>query len=101
MIIVKSQNGGRIKECKEIFISTMSDNTGMKEVHRILDEEEVMLGTYETLEQAKEVMNMIEKRIRVLYASKMASILATCDVDDVDSEHPDVMEEAIFTMPKE
>jgi hypothetical protein len=106
MIIIKSQDGSRIREYDEIFING-SEIGGAKDCFdsggSIYGDN--WLGTYETEERAKEVIEMIEERIKKININDFLKNIICLDENPDDSYKrniQDVAEElAIFTMPKE
>ena len=62
-----------------------------------------VLGTYESEERAKEVMDMIEDHIKTNYVNKMVCEISSRDVSFTQLYDflQEFGENAIFTMPKE
>ena len=99
MIIIKTQNGVII-ECDAIIppFSSKTINGARKSVT-----ETGVLGTYESKERAKEVMEEIEEHIRQTYVAREFKV-SIKDFDSLEHKNAYVLnlkESAVYTMPKE
>jgi len=104
MIIIKNQdkNGTNISEYNNIVLCEDSIFAILHPVHVIKK-----IATYPTEERAKEVMDMIEEHIRILYVDK--AIMQHMSIESFSDPAYELInritkeckKSAIFTMPKE
>lgn len=94
MIIVKSQDGA-LGEYN--YVTIFSDKSKQISAFQMGSDVDIVLGKYKTEERAKEVMAEIENFIRKAYLIKNTSYTYKNDLNNIT----EILNSAIFTMPKE
>ena len=103
MIIIKSQNGNRISECKCVEIrKSIGENVDNYNIVVKDGSSVIILGAYKSEARAKEVMEEIEDHIRQLYIAREFKLNVE-DFSTIKQKNEFILslkDAAIYTMPK-
>ena len=102
MIIIKSQDGKRFKECTEIY-NAEKTIWGIKEV--TTNEEdlygECVIGEYDSEERAKEVMGEIEAITEYISNVKIFGVQNCMNsLEEIGVKYPKLLITSVYTMPE-